>query len=320
MLSIIDIEAAAGRLAGTATRTPVITNAAIDALAGAAVFLKAENLQVTGAFKFRGAFNSVAMLSPDELDAGVVTFSSGNHAQAVARAASLRGSTATIVMPLDAPAAKVAATNAAGGTIVTYDRYTGDRAAIAKEIAEREGRVMIPPYDHQPVMAGQGTVGLELCDQVQDLDAMFVCLGGGGLLAGCATAAAAMAPNCQIYGVEPSAGDDHVRSRAAGERVTIDVPRTIADGQMVTAPGELTWPINNELAAGFVTVTDEQIVDTMRVLFSEAKLVVEPSGASALASVLYGDHDLAGARIGVTLSGGNIGLERFMSIVGSDVS
>lgn len=316
MLSIIDIEAAAGRLEGHAKRTPIVTNPVIDEMAGMSVFLKAENLQVTGAFKFRGGFNSVALLGADELKAGVVTFSSGNHAQAVARAATMHGTTATIVMPLDAPAAKVAATKAAGGTIVTYDRYTGDRAGIANEIAEREGRVLIPPFDHQPVMAGQGTVGLELFEQVPAVDALFVCLGGGGLLAGCATAAQALAPDCQVFGVEPEAGDDHVRSRAAGERVTIDVPRTIADGQMITSPGELTWPINNTLATGFVTVTDDQIIETMKVLFDETKLVVEPSGASALASVLFGEHGLADSRVGVTLSGGNIGRQRFLSLVG----
>lgn len=290
----------------------------IDDLCGAHVFLKAENLQVTGAFKFRGAFNAVASLSAAERNAGIVTFSSGNHAQAVAVAATMHGTSSVIVMPTDAPEAKVAATEAAGGRIVTYDRYTEDRAELAEEIRVAEGRTLIPPYDHPMVMAGQGTAALELHDQVPGLDSLVVCLGGGGLLAGCATATAAVAPDCAVYGVEPEAGDDHVRSRALGERVTIDVPRTIADGQMVTAPGELTWPVNDSLTRDFVTVTDDEIVMAMRVLFDHAKLVVEPSGASALAAVLAGRIvGSSGSRIGVTISGGNIGRQRFFDLVGS---
>ena len=316
MLSLEDIRAAATRLDGHATRTPVISNPAIDELCGASVFFKAENLQVTGAFKFRGAFNAVASLSSAEREAGIVTFSSGNHAQAVARAATMHNTTSVIVMPADAPTAKVAATEAAGGRIVTYDRYTEDRAALAEEIRSSEGRTLIPPYDHPMVMAGQGTAALEVHEQEPGLDALFVCLGGGGLLAGCATVTAAVAPDCAIYGVEPEAGDDHVRSRAAGERVTIDVPRTIADGQMVTAPGELTWPVNDALARDFVTVTDDEIVAAMRVLFDRAKLVTEPSGASAFAAVLAGRVDVAGKRVGVTISGGNIGRSRFFDLVG----
>jgi len=318
MLTLDDIHAASDRLAGYAICTPVISNPAIDELCGASVFLKAENLQVTGAFKFRGAFNAVASLSDSEREAGIVTFSSGNHAQAVARAATMHGTTSVIVMPTDAPEAKVAATRAAGGRIVTYDRYTEDRAALAEEIRVAERRTLIPPYDHPMVMAGQGTAALELHDQEPNLDALFVCLGGGGLLAGCATATAAVAPECAVYGVEPVAGDDHMRSRAAGERVTIEVPRTIADGQMVTAPGELTWPITNELTQDFVTVSDDEIVTAMRVLFDQAKLVVEPSGASAFAAVLAGRvAGVAGQRVGVTLSGGNIGRARFFELVGA---
>lgn len=317
MLSLGDIHAARDRLQGHAKRTPVISNPTIDEMCGASVLLKAENLQVTGAFKFRGAFNAVAGLSAEERDAGIVTFSSGNHAQAVARAATMHGTTSVIVMPSDAPVAKVAATEAAGGKIVTYDRYGEDRSEIAEQIRAEEGRTLIPPYDHPFVMAGQGTVALELHEQEPGLDALFVCLGGGGLLAGCAVATVAAEPDCAIYGVEPEAGDDHVRSRKAGERVTIDVPRTIADGQMVTAPGRLTWPVTSELAREFVTVSDDQIVNAMRVLFDHAKLVVEPSGASALAAVLAGRVDVAGKRVGVTLSGGNIGLARFAELVGA---
>lgn len=315
MLTIEDIQAAAARLAPVAVTTPVITSPVIDEMTGAQVFLKAENLQVTGAFKFRGAYNSVAQLDAEQLAAGVVTFSSGNHAQAVARSATLHSTTSTIVMPHDAPAVKANATAAAGGKIVRYDRYTEDRAAIAAEIATSEGRFLIPPYDHLPVIAGQGTVGLELVEQVPDLDVAVICLGGGGLLSGSATAIKARRPGCVIYGVEPESGNDHMLSRAAAERVTIDVPRTIADGLAVTTPGEITWPITSALADEFVTVTDAQILATMKVLFQQAKLVVEPSGAAALAAVLFGGHDIAGKRVAVTLSGGNIGLERFMELM-----
>lgn len=315
MLTIEDIRAAAGRLDRVALRTPVITNTTLDQMTGAEIFLKAENLQVTGAFKFRGAYNSVAQLSPEQLASGVITYSSGNHAQAVARSASLHGSTSVIVMPTDAPELKAAATEAAGGRIVWYDRYTGDRAAIAAEIAESEGRFLIPPYDHLPVMAGQGTVGLELAEQVPRMDMAFVCLGGGGLLSGSATAIKATQPECELYGVEPESGNDHALSRAAGERVTIDVPRTIADGLSVTIPGELTWPITTTLAKDFVAVTDEQLLATMKLLFEHAKLVVEPSGAAAMAAVLFGGHDIAGKRVAATLSGGNIGMTRFMELM-----
>ena len=309
-----DIEAAAARLDGVANRTPVLTSPGLDKQTGARVFLKAENLQVTGAFKFRGGYNAVKSLSAADQAAGVVTFSSGNHAQAVARAAAMCGTSSVIVMPHDAPSSKVARTEANGARIVRYDRYAEDRAAIAAEIASQEGRTLIPPYDHPAVIAGQGTTALELFEQVDDIDTMFVCLGGGGLLAGCALAAEAVAPAAQLYGVEPITGDDHRRSREAGERVTIDVPRTIADGQQVTAPGELTWPITNARVAEFLTVSDDAIVDTMRLLFTELKVVVEPSGASALAALLADPGRFAGRRVGVTLSGGNVGLDRFREL------
>lgn len=316
-LTSADVRAAAVRLDGVARRTPVLTSPELDRRVGAQVFLKAENLQVTGAFKFRGGYNAVSALSETERAAGVVTFSSGNHAQAVARAAALCGSSSVIVMPHDAPPSKVARTEANGARLVRYDRYTEDHHAISQEIAEREGRTIIPPYDHPDVIAGQGTTALELFDQVEDLDALFVCVGGGGLLAGCELGAEAVAPTVEFFGVEPAAGDDHVRSRLAGERVAIDVPRTIADGQQVTAPGELTWPITSERTTDFLTVTDDDIVDTMRFLFEELKLVVEPSGASALAALLLDTSGrFAGRRLGVTLSGGNIGLERFRDLTG----
>lgn len=324
-ITVDDVHAAAERLAGVAVRTPIIRVPAIDELVGARVYLKAENLQRTGAFKFRGGYNTLAALGPDSREAGVVAFSSGNHAQAVALAATMVGSTSVIVMPTDAPAEKIAATEGYGARVVLYDRYTEDRAEIAGTIASEEGRILIPPYDLPTVMAGQGTVALELAQQVAEvgesrLAAMFVCLGGGGLLAGSSTALASVSPSTQMFGVEPEAGDDHVRSRAAGERVDIGVPRTIADGQQVTKPGELTWPINNKLVTDFVTVTDDEIVATMKLLFEHAKLVVEPSGASALAALVHGDlaaRRLRDQAIGVTLSGGNIGFDRFRQLLAS---
>ncbi|MEE9414116.1 MAG: threonine/serine dehydratase, partial [Acidimicrobiales bacterium] len=258
----------------------------------------------------------VSSLSPSQLQRGVVAFSSGNHAQAVARSAALCDSSSVIVMPSDAPLEKVAGTEANGATVVRYDRYGEDRAAIAAQIAETEGRTLIPPYDHRLVIAGQGTVALELFDQVPHLDALFVCVGGGGLLAGCATVADSHPGETEVFGVEPAAGNDHALSLAAGKRVEIEIPRTIADGQQVSAPGEITWPITSRLATGFPLVSDEEIIATMKLLFTQAKLVVEPSGASALAAVLHRkDLGIAGKRIGVTLSGGNIGLDRFRSLV-----
>ncbi len=314
-IAVDDIHRAAERLAGVAIRTPVVRHAALDARAGAEVFLKAENLQLTGAFKFRGGYNAIRSLDADGLAAGVVAFSSGNHAQAVACAATMCGTTSIIVMPDDAPPEKVAGTENHGATVVKYDRYNESREEIARAIAERDGRVLIPPYDHPQVIAGQGTVGLELVEQVPDIDAIVVCLGGGGLLAGCTTAAKAHDNGIAMYGVEPEGGDDHAQSVAAGARVTIPVPRTIADGQQVTSPGELTWPINSAFVEGFPVVSDEEIVATMKLLFSATKLVVEPSGASALAAVLFRDLGLAGKRVAVTLSGGNVSLERFANLV-----
>ncbi len=307
---------AAEALKGVAVRTPIITNPALDALAGAQLFLKAESLQLTGAFKFRGAYNAVTSLNGDQQAAGVVAFSSGNHAQAVARAATMCGVSSVIVMPTDAPEEKVASTKANGARVVFYDRYTEDRVAIAEKISAEEGRSIISPYDDPAVIAGQGTVGLEVFEQLGPLDAMAVCVGGGGLLSGCCIAAQQLAPATKFFGVEPEAGNDHGLSRAAGERVTIDVPRTIADGQQVSAPGELTWPITNKYATDFPTVSDDEIIATMKLLFEHTKLVVEPSGASALAAVLHRDLGVAGRRVGVTISGGNIGLDRFREIVG----
>lgn len=314
-LTLAGIEQAAQRLEGVAHRTPVFTSRTLDDRLGATVFLKAESFQRSGAFKFRGAYNAVASLSPEERKRGVVTNSSGNHAQALALAASLCGTTSVIVMPEDAPTSKAAATEGYGGSIVRYDRYNQDRTEIAEGIANDTGRIFIPPYDHHDVMAGQGTVATELLEQVNDLDAMVVCLGGGGLLAGCATAVSSLRPEARVFGVEPESGDDHRRSREADRIVTIDVPVTIADGQQTEAPGELTWPVNNELVEEFLVVTDDEIRETMRFLFERMKLVVEPSGASALAALFGGAVDLSGARVGVTISGGNIDANRFRELL-----
>ncbi|MEL7158105.1 MAG: pyridoxal-phosphate dependent enzyme, partial [Actinomycetota bacterium] len=310
--------AAADRLRDIVTRTPVINHRRIDAVIGATVYLKAECLQETGAFKFRGASNAIALLGPKERRAGVVTYSSGNHAQAVAAAAKAVGSTAVVVMPHDAPLQKGAMTQSHGARLVRYDRYTENRADIADAIAAYEGRTLIPPYDHYGVMAGQGTAALELLDEVDDLDAIVVPVGGGGLLAGCVTVVRARRPSMEIYGVEPEAGDDHRQSRRAGRRVDIGVPVTIADGQQVSSPGELTWPINERHTSQFLTVTDDEIIAAMRLLFEQVNLVVEPSGASALAALLAGRAPLAGNRVGVLLSGGNVGWPRFQELTRSN--
>jgi len=315
-ISFDDVARAAKRIEGHVIRTPVITNPALDELVGHHVLIKAENLQRTGAFKFRGGCNSLMALDAGQRAAGVVTYSSGNHARAIATAASIVGSSSVIVMPQDAPPEKVAATAAAGGRVVRYDRYNEDRSEIASRIAEEEGRIIIPPYDWPEVMAGQGTAALELFQQAERVDALVVCLGGGGFLAGCSTVAAELSPDTRLFGVEPVAGDDHLQSRQRNERVRIDVPRTIADGQQTVSPGELTWPINNALVEDFLTVHDEEIIATMSMLFADMKLVAEPSGASALAAVLNGRlPDLeAGSRIAVTISGGNISQERFAAL------
>src|SRR5690242_11630991 len=258
-LSLTDVQAAAERIAGVAHRTPVLTSRTLDEQVGAQVFLKAENFQRIGAFKFRGAFNAISRLSPEELHRGVVAYSSGNHAQAVALAARLAGTKAINLMPSDAPPTKVAATKGYGAEVISYDRYTQDRAALATELVTERGMTLIPPYDHYDVMAGQGTVALELIEEVGELGALLVPVGGGGLIAGCATAATALSPGIRMIGVEPAAGDDHARSLAAGERVTIDVPRTIADGQAISSPGELTFAINQRLVEAFELVTDDEI-------------------------------------------------------------
>ncbi len=305
-VGIDDIRAAAARLTGVAHRTPVLTSRTLDERTGAQVFLKAENLQRMGAFKFRGAYNRLAQFSADERRRGVVAFSSGNHAQGVALSARLLGIAATIVMPDDAPPAKLAATRGYGAEVVTYDRATMNRAELAESIAAERDAVVVPPYDDERIIAGQGTAALELLEETGPLDVLAVCLGGGGFLAGSAIAATALAPGIAVYGVEPAAGDDWLQSWEAGTRVSIPVPQTIADGQQTQAPGELTWPIARTLCAGIVTVSDDELLDAMRFAFERLKIVLEPSGASALAAVLYGKLDVAGKRVGVMLSGGNV--------------
>jgi threonine dehydratase len=310
-----DVRAAAGRLRGVAHRTPVVTSRTLDESTGARVFLKAENLQRMGAFKFRGAYNRLAQLTTSERAGGVVAFSSGNHAQGVALAAQLLGIPAAIVMPADAPEAKLAATRGYGAEVILYERERMNRAELAASIASERGATLVPPYDDPAIIAGQGTVALELIEETGPLDALLVCLGGGGLMAGSCLAATALSPGVRVYGVEPEAGDDWVRSWAADRIVSIPVPKTIADGQQTQAPGELTWPIVRALAAGIVTVTDDEIRATMRFAFERLKLVLEPSGASALAALLFEKVDVRGTRIGITLSGGNVDRATFASCI-----
>ena len=310
-----DVRDAAARLAGIAHHTPLLESRRLNQKVGGRVLLKAENLQRTGSFKFRGGYNAVATLSDEQKQAGIVAFSSGNHAQGVALAAQLLGVSATIVMPTDAPPNKLAATRGYGATIITYDRYTESREEIGADLSAREGRALIKPYDNPAVMAGQGTAMYEALTDVPDIDALVVCLGGGGLLSGSATIAKDIRPDIEIFGVEPEAGDDHRRSRDAGQPVVIDVPVTIADGQQTTSPGELTWPINNGYVTEFLAVTDAEIVATMRMLFEQLKVVAEPSGASALAAVLHGHVPAEDRTIAVTISGGNITADRFAELV-----
>jgi threonine dehydratase len=309
------VRAAAARLHGVAHRTPVVTSRTLDERVGATAFLKCENLQRMGAFKFRGAYNRIAQLTSAERAGGVVAFSSGNHAQGVALAARICGVPAAIVMPADAPASKIAATRGYGAEVFTYDRKTMNRGAIAADLARERGATLVPPYDDPAIVAGQGTVALELLEDVPDLDVLLVCTGGGGLLAGCALAATAMRPGIEIYGVEPAAGDDFARSIAAGTRVEIPVPDTIADGQQTTSPGELTFPIVQRLCAGILTVTDDELRAAMRFAFERLKLVMEPSGASALAALLYSKLDVSGRRVGVVVSGGNVDAARYAEII-----
>lgn len=316
VISLDDVRAAAARLDGVANRTPVFTSRTLDDRVGASVHVKAECFQRGGAFKFRGAYNKIASLSPDVRGRGVLAYSSGNHAQAVAIAARLLGTSATIVMPEDAPPAKLEATRGYGAEVVSYDRWNEDREEIGRRLAEERGVELVRPYDDPLVMAGQGTTALELLDAVPDLDVLVTPVGGGGLIAGCATVAKALRPGIRIVGVEPEAGDDTQRSLAAGERVRIDVPRTIADGLQAAEPGELTFEVNRVLLDKVVTVSDDEILEAMAFLFDRMKLVVEPSGAVGIAALLTGRVAAAGKNAGVVISGGNVGVTRFAELLG----
>ncbi len=314
-ISIDDIREAAGRLEGVAHRTPVLSSRTLDRRTGGTVALKAEVFQRGGAFKFRGAYNRISRLGPEERARGVVTYSSGNHAQAVAIAAGLVGTTAVVVMPEDTPASKLAATRGYGAEVVTYDRYHEDREALGTALAAERGLTLVPPYEDPFVMAGQGTAALELFEDHPELDVLVVPIGGGGLIAGSATAAKALRPAVRVVGVEPEAGDDTRRSLEAGARVRLaGVPRTIADGLQVEIPGELTFAVNRRLVDQVVTVTDDQIVQAMAFLFERLKVVVEPSGAVGVAALLSGAMD-TGGRVGVILSGGNIAAGAFARLL-----
>ncbi|MFC8822703.1 threo-3-hydroxy-L-aspartate ammonia-lyase [Streptomyces rochei] len=315
-VTFVDVRDAAARLDGVAHRTPVLTSRALDALVGAETFVKCENFQRVGAFKFRGAYNAASRLSAGQLAKGIAAYSSGNHAQAVALAARELGTTAVVLMPEDAPRAKREATAGYGAEIVTYDRYTQDRTALGEALAEERGLALIPPYDHPHVIAGQGTAALELLEETGPLDALVVPVGGGGLIAGSATAAKALHPGIQVIGVEPEAGDDTKRSLDSGARVTIPVPRTIADGQALPTPGELTFSLNRRLVDAITLVSDDEIVAAMRFAFERLKIVLEPSGATALAALLAGRLEPRPRRIGVIASGGNVDAGRFAELIG----
>ncbi len=312
-----DVEAASLRLSGHAHRTPVMTSRTMNTELGAELFFKCENLQRMGAFKFRGAFNALSRFDARQRQAGVVTFSSGNHAQGIALSAGLLGMPATIVMPNDAPAMKVAATRGYGGKVVLYDRYTEDREAIGRKLAEEQGLTLIPPYDHPDVIAGQGTAAKELFEEVGELDALFVCLGGGGLLSGSALAARALSPKCRIYGVEPETGNDGQRSFRSGEIVHIDTPVTIADGAQTQHLGNYTFAIIRRDVDDILTATDHELVEAMRFYASRMKLIVEPTGCLSLAAARTMGAPLRGKRIGVIISGGNVDLQRFCALTGN---
>ena len=306
-----DVEAAARRIHGHAHRTPVLTSRTVDESLGATVFFKCENFQRTGAFKFRGAFNALSSLDSAARARGVVAFSSGNHAQAVALAARMLGIEAIIVMPEDSPPSKMQATRGYGGQVVTYDRYREDREDIARRLAEERGAAVIPPYDHPDVIAGQGTAAAELFERVGALDSLFVCLGGGGLLGGSLLSAKALAPHCKVYGVEPALGNDGQLSLRQGSIVRIEVPRTIADGAQTSSLGRLTFEIIRREVADILTATDPELIECMRLFATRMKIVVEPTAALSFAAVRAQGAALKGQRVGVIVSGGNVDVERY---------
>lgn len=313
-----DVQAAAERIQPYAHKTPVMTSSTVDQALGAEVFFKCENFQRMGAFKFRGAMNALSQFSDQQKAAGVVAFSSGNHAQAIALAAQLLNIKATIIMPYDAPAAKVDATRGYGADIIRYDRYREDREAIGRQLAQDKGMTLIPPYDHPHVLAGQGTATKELFDSVGQLDVLFVCLGGGGLLSGSALAARHFNPACEIYGVEPEAGDDGLQSLRQGEIVRIETPNTIADGAQTQYLGNYTFPIIRDNVDDILTVSDQQLIDSMRFFAERMKLVVEPTGCLAFAAAQQHAAKLSGKRVGVIISGGNVDINRYAQLLASD--
>jgi threonine dehydratase len=311
-----DVAAAALRIAPAAHRTPVLGSRTADDETGAKLFFKCENFQRMGAFKFRGAYNALARFDAAQRKAGVVAFSSGNHAQAVALAARLIGMPATIVMPRDAPATKVAATKGYGGEVIVYDRYSEDREAIGRRLAEERGLTLIPPFDHADVIAGQGTAAKELIEETGPLDALFVCLGGGGLLSGSALAARALSPGCKVYGVEPEAGDDGQQAFRSGKIVHIDTPKTIADGAQTQSLGKITFEIIRRDVDDVFTASDAELVECMRFFASRMKMIVEPTGCLGFAAARRMKAELKGKRVGIIVSGGNVDLARFAALVG----
>ena len=306
-----DIVAAAERIADYANKTPVMTSRTVNEEFGAEVFFKCENFQRMGAFKFRGAMNALRQFTPQQRAAGVVTFSSGNHAQAIALSAKLLGIPATIIMPHDAPAAKVAATKGYGGNVVIYDRYTEDREKIGQELADKHGLTLIPPYDHPHFIAGQGTATKELIEEVGPLDALFVCLGGGGLLSGSALAARHLSPDCIVYGVEPEAGNDGQQSFRSGSIVHIDTPKTIADGAQTQHLGQYTFAIIQQNVNDILTVSDTELVTAMKFIAERMKIVVEPTGCLGFAAARARKAELRGKKIGIIISGGNVDISRY---------
>jgi threonine dehydratase len=306
-----DVAAAHARLQGVAHRTPVHTSQTANSLTGAQLFFKCENFQRMGAFKFRGAYNALAQFTPEQRKCGVCAFSSGNHAQGLALSAQLLAIPAAIVMPLDSPAVKMTATRGYGAEVITYDRYTQDREAIGRQLAQERGMTLIPPYDHAHVMAGQGTAAIELFEDTGPLDLLLVCLGGGGLLSGCAVVAQQLSPDCRVIGVEPEAGNDVQQSKRLGQIVKIDTPRTIADGAQTQQVGQLTFPVIQTLVDDIVTVSDAQLIEAMRFAAARMKMVIEPTGALAMAAAMQGVVDVRGKRVGVLISGGNIDIAQF---------
>jgi threonine dehydratase len=315
-----DVAAAAQRLQGQAHRTPVLRSSTADRLLGAQVFFKCENLQRMGAFKFRGAYNSLAKFSPAQRKAGVIAFSSGNHAQAIALSARLLDIPATILMPLDAPQAKMDATRGYGGEVITFDRYKQDREQLTVQLAAERGLTLIPPFDHPDVMAGQGTAAKELLEETGPLDALFVPLGGGGLLSGTALSVRELAPQCKLYGVEPEAGNDGQQSLRAGRIIDIATPKTLADGAQTQHLGKLTFEVIRRDADDILTASDAQLVEAMRFFAERMKMVVEPTGCLGFAAARHAGLPLAGLRVGVIVSGGNVDLARYAQLLAGTAS